>query len=81
MGVLMLRCPMTDRNFSTGINTDRDRFRLIPDAMSAARCPYCRLDHIWRPRDAWLMESFPPGELVENRVPSVTETVPPQLAI
>jgi hypothetical protein len=62
MGIMMLRCPMTDRNFSTGINADRDSFRLISDAMIVARCPYCARDHAWRPNDAWLAESIPSSE-------------------
>ena len=30
MARLMLRCPMTDRNFATGINTDRESLTRIP---------------------------------------------------
>jgi hypothetical protein len=41
MGQLMLRCPMTDRNFSTGIDTDRKSLKRIPYARIAVRCPYC----------------------------------------
>jgi hypothetical protein len=41
MGLLMLRCPMTDRNFPTGIHTDIDSIKLMPDTKFVARCPYC----------------------------------------
>jgi hypothetical protein len=34
MGLLMLRCPMTNRHFSTGVNTDRESFRLIRTRLS-----------------------------------------------
>ena len=43
MGQLMLRCPMTDRNFSTGIDTDRKSLKRIPYARIVVRCPYCGL--------------------------------------
>jgi hypothetical protein len=58
----MLRCPMTDRNFSTGINTDSESLRLIPDTRVVARCPYCGQEHPWGPRNAWLAESIALGE-------------------
>jgi hypothetical protein len=74
MGMLMLRCPMTDRNFSTGIKAND--FRLIPDIRSVARCPYCRQNHTWRPNDAWLTQSIAPSERLENRVSSIIETRP-----
>ena len=66
MGVLMLRCPMTDRNFSTGVNADKSSFRLMMDAVRAARCPQCGHVHAWRPRDAWLMERIAPRERETN---------------
>ena len=47
MGSLMLRCPMTDRNFSTGIHTDIDSLKLVPDTRITARCPYCGQEHTW----------------------------------
>jgi len=60
MAVLMLRCPMSDRNFSTGIEIDPNGFKLMSDAIRIARCPYCQQEHSWRPYDAWMMESIPP---------------------
>jgi hypothetical protein len=57
MGQLMLRCPMTDRNFCTGIDTESETLGLVPDTTITARCPYCGQEHSLRPRDAWLAES------------------------
>jgi hypothetical protein len=37
MGQLMLRCPMTDRNFSTGIDTESETLALVPDTTITAR--------------------------------------------
>jgi hypothetical protein len=61
MGMLMFRCPMTDRSFSTGINVDRDCARLTPGTTIVEHCPYCGQNHAWRPNDAWLAEGVPPG--------------------
>jgi hypothetical protein len=56
MGMLMLRCPMTDRNFSTGIYADKSRFKLMLDTERVVLCLQCGREHTWRPRDAWLVE-------------------------
>jgi hypothetical protein len=45
---------MTDRNFSTGIDTDGKR---IPYARIAVRCPYRGLEHTLGLRDAPLGQS------------------------
>jgi hypothetical protein len=66
---MLRRCPMTDRNFSSGINIDRDSFRVIPQTRIIARCPYCGQNHTCRPNDASLMESTLPSE------------TPPRLAV
>ncbi len=60
MGQLMLRCPMTDRNFSTGIDTDRATLKRVSYTRIAARCPYCGREHSWGPQDAPLEQSVPP---------------------
>jgi hypothetical protein len=52
----MLRCPMADRSFSTGIVSDKDCFSRMLDTSRVARCPQCGEDHRWRPEDAWLVE-------------------------
>jgi hypothetical protein len=50
---------MTDRNFSTGIDTDRKNLKRIPYARIAARCPYCGREHTWGLQDASLAEGIP----------------------
>jgi hypothetical protein len=57
LGQLMLRCLMTDRNFSTGIDTDRKKLKRIPYAEIAVRCPYCGLEHTLGLQDVPLGQS------------------------
>jgi hypothetical protein len=65
----MLRCPMTDRNFSTGIDTDRKSLKRIPYARIAVHCPYCGREHTWGPRDASLTQSVLLSEQVAPPMP------------
>jgi hypothetical protein len=67
MARLMLRCPMTDRNFSTGIDTNNETLGLVPDATITARCPYCGQDHTLGPHTAWLADGIPLGEQIASR--------------
>jgi hypothetical protein len=43
MGVLMLKCPTTGREFSTGIHVEEDSFKRLPETVTKARCPHCDL--------------------------------------
>ena len=52
MAVIMLTCPATGRDFSTGIHTDEDNFRKLPDTVTKATCPHCRQEHSWWTREA-----------------------------
>jgi hypothetical protein len=61
MGVLMLTCSITDRDFSTDIHVDEDSFSKLPDIVSKAHCPHCGLMHNWWLREARLVDSFPPS--------------------
>jgi hypothetical protein len=54
MGVLMLKCPETGREFATGIYLDEDSFRRLPDTVSKAACPHCGQMHSWWTHDARL---------------------------
>jgi hypothetical protein len=64
MALLMHRCPMTDRNYSTGIDTNIDGLKCVQNVPSASTCPYCKRDHDWRPNDAWLAEALPRHERI-----------------
>jgi hypothetical protein len=52
MGVIMLKCPHTAREFSTGILIDQESFQKLPKVPTRAHCPHCGLTHVWWPREA-----------------------------
>jgi hypothetical protein len=45
MSLLMIRCPRTGREVGTGIETDPDNLRKIPDDLFYTRCAHCGLGH------------------------------------
>ena len=67
MGVLLIKCPATGKEFSTGIQADQRTALSLPNVPAQARCPYCRADHTWKPRDARYAESIPPSAWIENQ--------------
>jgi hypothetical protein len=56
VGVLILTCPVTGQEFSTGIETDEQSLDLIPDTVAQAFCPHCGNHHAWSKPDARLSE-------------------------
>jgi hypothetical protein len=50
----MLTCPVTGKEFSTGIETDEQSLDLIPDTVAEAFCPHCGDHHAWSVPDARL---------------------------
>jgi hypothetical protein len=60
VGVLMLKCSITGREFFTDIQIDEVSFRELPDVVTKARCPHCGLMHSWWTREARLVGSYPP---------------------
>jgi hypothetical protein len=60
MGVLMLKCPQTGREFSTGIHLEEDSFKRLPDTVTKAACPHCSQLHRWWTRDARLSDATEP---------------------
>jgi hypothetical protein len=56
VGVLLIKCPITGREFSTGIETDEQSLELIPETVAQSPCPHCGSDHSWSKFDARLSE-------------------------
>jgi hypothetical protein len=59
MGTLMIRCPQTGREISTGMRTDQDSFKTAPVFFARSYCPLCQTEHEWFAKDAWVRESDP----------------------
>jgi hypothetical protein len=57
MGVIMIRCPRTGHDVSTGIEMDAPDFLRSPVFFARVRCPFCRHEHEWFAKDAWVCES------------------------
>ncbi|MBR0695174.1 hypothetical protein [Bradyrhizobium lablabi] len=65
MGMLMVKCPQTAHAIPTGIKIDRESFGRSAVFFSRTRCPFCRTDHSWFAKDAWVDE---PGIGVRRRL-------------
>jgi hypothetical protein len=63
MGILVLKCPTTGRDFSTGIHTDEDSFKKLPDTVTKATCPHCGQAHSWWTREARLSDKIEPSQV------------------
>jgi hypothetical protein len=67
MGVLLLKCPHTDLEFSPGIMIEEESVRKLPNVATKTRCPYCGLTHTWWPREARWVEGVPPDQWTNKR--------------
>jgi hypothetical protein len=61
MGVVMIKCPETGRDISTGMVADRATFRETPVFFALAYCPHCRAQHEWFAQQAWVCETEDDG--------------------
>jgi len=57
MGIVMIQCPATGRAIATGIAVDRETFNATPVFYSQVFCPFCRTEHQWFAKEAWIGES------------------------
>jgi hypothetical protein len=62
VGVLLITCPVTGKEFSTGIETDAQSLDLIPATVAQALCPHCGNEHAWSMLDARLSEGGSPAD-------------------
>jgi len=56
MGIVMIKCPHTGRDISTGIVADRASFNAAPVFFARVHCPMCRTEHEWFAKDAWVCD-------------------------
>jgi hypothetical protein len=56
MREIMVKCPETGKEISTGIWCDGESFSRLPFIVSHTSCPLCGQLHGWSKADAWLSE-------------------------
>jgi hypothetical protein len=54
MSEIMIRCPETGNEISTGIHCDGRSFEQLPFLVAQANCPLCGKPHRWSKAEAWL---------------------------
>ena len=57
MGTVMVKCPQTGHDISTGIVADRASFNATPVFFARVDRPVCRIEHEWFAKEAWVRES------------------------
>jgi hypothetical protein len=57
MGTVMVKCPDTGRDISTGIVADRASFNATPVFFARVYCPLCQVEHEWFAKEAWVCDS------------------------
>jgi hypothetical protein len=67
LGVLLITCPVTSKEFSTGVQIDSRDASMLPDVESEALCTFCEQVHRWRPRQARWVEAIGPDDWIENQ--------------
>jgi hypothetical protein len=62
MGAVMVKCPDTGREISTGLVADRRTFNAMPVFFARVYCPLCRAEHEWFAKEAWVCDAAPAPE-------------------
>jgi len=57
MGEVMIKCPGTGRDIPTGIVADRRSFSATPVFFARVLCPFCKTQHEFFAREAWVREA------------------------
>jgi hypothetical protein len=68
MSNIMVRCPTTGDQISTGIETDQATFDRLPVVTSRLLCPACGKEHAWAKQEAWLDGGAPSASSPESPV-------------
>jgi hypothetical protein len=56
VGTLMIKCPNTGIEISTGLTADGPSFSSTPVFYSRTYCPICRMHHDWFATEAWVCD-------------------------
>jgi hypothetical protein len=62
MSLIMIRCPQTGSEISTGIECEDDDFKKLPFVVTYTACPSCGREHSWSRSEAWLND----GESIKS---------------
>jgi hypothetical protein len=52
VGIIVVRCPKTDQEISTGIEIEPEDFPVLPPVAGRVQCPLCGDEHSWLPSQA-----------------------------
>jgi hypothetical protein len=66
VGVLLITCPVTGKEFSTGVQINKESVVALLNIEFSAHCPYCHAEQKWRPRNARYVDAIPPDKWIEN---------------
>ena len=77
MGVLLIKCPKTGREFSTGIQVAAETLVRVPQEFTHTRCPYCKAEHSWLPREAELQLRTATGSKIRIEFSLLRAVAPP----
>lgn len=61
MSMIMIRCPETGREISTGIECEDDDFRKLPFVITQTICLSCGREHSWSKSETWLNDGSSNG--------------------
>jgi hypothetical protein len=61
MEPLMIFCPQTGQAIRTAYEAAPELFRKTPVFFARTFCPFCRVEHEWFARDAWVPDAKPPA--------------------
>jgi hypothetical protein len=61
VGMIVIRCPNTGREISTGLEADPRTYQRVPVFFSRTYCATCRTHHEWFAKDARVREDMDRG--------------------
>jgi hypothetical protein len=56
VGIIVVRCPKTSQEISTGIEIEPEDFQSLPPVRGRVECPLCGEEHSWFPSTARLKD-------------------------
>jgi hypothetical protein len=66
MGIVVITCPHTGQDISTGIEIDQASFEKLPEVLVRSTCPHCGMQHSWWTREAKLSADRPTAPQIEQ---------------